>query len=122
MKVSTNILQFGAVVFLSTFSTVAVAQHLFSCEEAKPREVAMHAGNEFRELPVIFPQGKLYCSNGSLAYQKLYPHGLQKLSDEDAVAVALHSVEEACAGHSRELCKKYQARLSKLRAAIRTCV
>ena len=121
MKTSTKILQIGAITFVCTFSTVAVAQHLFMGGSATTRHVPPQMGSEFRELPVLFPQGKLYCADGSLAYQKLYPRGWQKLSDDEAVRIAVHSVDESCAGGPPDLCKEYRARLSKLRAAIRTC-
>lgn len=121
MKFSTNILYLGAFTFIFTFSTLAVAQHLFMGSALKQGGHDSKRSSGFRELPVFFPQGKLYCANGGLAYQRLYPQGWQKLTDEEAVTLAVESVDEACVGAAPELCKEYRARLSKLRAAIRTC-
>jgi hypothetical protein len=121
MPVSTKILQVGAITFLCTFSTIAWAQHIFSGSGANPQQAVSLKAPLFRELPIYFPQGKLYCADGSLAYRKLHPHGWQKLTDEDAVKIAVQSVEESCEEASPDLCKEYRVRLSKLRAAIRNC-
>jgi len=121
MLVSTKILQVGAITFLCTFSTLAWAQHILVESGANRQQAVSLKAPVLRELPIYFPQGKLYCADGSLAYRKLHPHGWQKLTDEDAVKVAVQSVEESCGEASADLCKEYRARLSKLRAAIRTC-
>lgn len=121
MQIPKKILYVGAITFLCTFSTLAVAQHLLMGSSSTQAVLAVNRSSGFRELPIFFPQGKLYCANGGLAYQKLYPHGWQRLTDEEAVTLAVQSVDEACVGAAPELCKEYRARLSKLRAAIRTC-
>jgi hypothetical protein len=121
MLVSTKILQVGAITFLCTFSTLAWAQHILVESGANRQQAVSLKAPVLRELPIYFPQGKLYCADGSLAYQKLYPHGWQKLTDEDAVKIAVQSVEESCEEASPDLCKEYRVRLSKLRAAIRNC-
>ena len=121
MPVSTKILQVGAITFLCAFSTIAWAQYILVESGANRQQGVSLKAPVIRELPIYFPQGKLYCAEGSLAYQKLYPHGWQKLTDEEAVKIAVQSVEESCVEASPNLCKEYRVRQSKLRAAIRNC-
>lgn len=121
MHIYQKILYLGVITFLCAFSTIAVAQHLFTASPTIMREATTLKNSGFRELPVFFPQGRLYCGDGTLAYQKLYPPGWQKLTNKEAVTLAVHSVDESCATASLELCKEHRARLSKLRSAIRTC-
>jgi hypothetical protein len=121
MRVSATIVKLGLCVFVATFSTVAVAQRLMGEEGSVSQQANTRRGIEIREIPVFFPQGRLYCADGSLAYQKLYPQGWQRISSEDAVRIASQSVDDACLGGDPHLCKEYRARLSKLRLAIRGC-
>lgn len=111
----------GVCVFVVTFSTVAMAQHLIGRGESVRVEPVALRSSEIREIPVFFPQGRLYCAGGSLAYQKLYPAGWQRISSQDAVKIASESVDEACLGGDPLLCKEYRKRLSALRLAIRGC-
>jgi hypothetical protein len=121
MRVSLKIAKIGALVFVVMFSTVAVAQRLIAREHRFPLSPEIRRTGTVREIPVFFPQGRLYCVNGTLAYQTLYPAGWARLSSEDAVKIASKSVEDACLGGDQSLCKEYRARLSKLRLAIRNC-
>ena len=122
MPISTKILQVGAITCICTFSTIALAQQIFLGSGADRQQAVLLKAPVPRQLPIYFPQGKLYCADGALAYRKLHPHGWQKLTDEDAVKIAVQSVEESCEEASADLCKEYRARLSKLRTAIRTCL
>lgn len=121
MLVPMRVIQTGAVLFALSFSTIATAQYfLFEAPQAPAAAPApLPAG--IRELPVNFPQGRLYCAKGSLAYMKLYPQEWETISAADAVRVASRSVDETCAGDDKATCREYRARLSKLRLAIRSC-
>lgn len=121
MRVSINVLKLGVVAFAITIAAVATAPRLISAEDGFTQNHRISRAGEIREIPVFFPQGRLYCANGSLAYQKLYPQGWQRISSEDAVKIAAQSVEDACLGGDQTLCKEYRARLSRLRLAIRGC-
>lgn len=120
MRVQLRIAKLSAVVFVLMFSSVAVAQHLIARDRLVLSQVRS-SQPAVREIPVFFPQGRLFCVHGSLAYQRLYPVGWEKLSADDAVKVASQSVDDACLGGDQNLCKEYRSRLSKLRLAIRGC-
>jgi hypothetical protein len=121
MRVSVRIAKVSAIVFVVMFSTVAVAQRLIARDHTLPLSPVISRNGTVREIPVFFPQGRLYCVNGTLAYQTLYPAGWARLSSDDAVKIASQSVDDACLGGDQNLCKEYRARLSKLRLAIRGC-
>lgn len=121
MRVSGTLAIVGLSIFVVMFSSVAVAQLLSVREEGAQVHTVSRQGSGIREIPVFFPQGRLYCANGSLAYQRLVPQGWVRISAEDAVKVANDSVEDACLGGDPHLCKEYRSRLSKLRLAIREC-
>lgn len=121
MRILPKIATLGAIVFIVMFSTVAVAQRLIGRGPKPAVTRAAYSRDMVREIPVFFPQGRLYCVRGALAYQTLYPVRWERLSPEDAVKMAAQSVEDACLGGEQTLCKEYRSRLSKLRLAIRGC-
>jgi len=121
MRIPLRVVQTGVVVFALTFSTLATAQHYLMGDEGAATVTRVRHQEGIRELPVQFPQGRLYCANGSLAYMKLHPQEWQRISSSDAVRLASQSVDEACAGGDPVTCKEYRVRLSKLRLAVRGC-
>lgn len=121
MHASIRVFQVAAVVFVLTFSTLATAQRLIKGARVETVSAPVRRFEGIREIPVFFPQGRLYCANGSLAYQKLYPREWQRISADDAVRVATQAVDDACGGGDPVVCREYRARLTKLRLAIRGC-
>ncbi len=121
MRVQLRIIKLSAVVIALMCSSGAVAQHLLARDRPLTAPKVASLQPAVREIPVFFPQGRLFCVRGALAYQRLYPLGWVKLSADDAVKLASQSVDDACLGGDQNLCKEYRSRLSQLRLAIREC-
>ena len=77
---------------------------------------------QVKALPVALPQGRLYCVDGTVMHERMYPRGLERISPADAVEIASTIADEACERSLRTNgCKAAQADLTSLRRALRSC-
>jgi hypothetical protein len=75
-----------------------------------------------RALPIKLPQGRLYCVNGVVMHERMYPRGFEPIAAADAVEIATTIADEACARSLRSTeCKAAQGDLTALRRSMRTC-
>ena len=117
----TKFIQISAAVSFAVGSTLLIAPHLSSDSKVKPVRMVKEQ-REVRALPVRLPQGRLYCVNGVVMHERMYPRGLERISSSDAVDVSARIADEACAASFRtQGCKSAQADLSALRRALRGC-
>jgi len=117
----TKFIQISAAVSFAAGSTLLIAPHLSSAAKVKTVR-AVKEQREVRPLPVTLPQGRLYCVNGEVMHERLYPRGLERVSSSDAVDVSARIADEACAASFRtQGCKSAQADLTALRRALRGC-
>lgn len=117
----TKFIQISAAVSFAVGSTLLVAPHFSPDPRVKPVRVVKEQ-QEVRALPVSLPQGRLYCVNGVVMHERLYPRGLERVSASDAVDVSARIADEACAPSFRTpACKSAQADLTALRRALRGC-
>lgn len=117
----TKFIHISAAVSFAVGSTLLVAPHFSPDPKVKlVRAVKQQRG--VRALPVSLPQGRLYCVNGVVMHERMYPRGLERISSADAVDVSARIADEACVASFRtQACKSAQADLTALRRALRGC-
>jgi hypothetical protein len=117
----TKFIHISAAVSFVVGSTILVAPHFSPDLTVKPVRKVQEQ-REVRALPVTLPQGRLYCVNGVVMHERMYPRGMERISASDAVDVSARIADEACASSFRTAaCKSAQADLTALRRAVRGC-
>ena len=114
-------LQVSAGIAFAAGATMLVAPTMGPAEKAsRPRPSVER--KQVKALPVALPQGRLYCVEGVVMHERMYPRGLERISPADAVEIASTVADEACERSMRAPgCKTAQADLTSLRRALRSC-
>jgi hypothetical protein len=117
----TKFLQVSAAIGFAAGATLLIAPGMEPADQA-PRPRPSVERKQVRALPVTLPQGRLYCVEGVVMHQRMYPRGLERISPADAVEIASTIADEACERSLRSSgCKAAQADLTSLRRALRSC-
>jgi len=77
---------------------------------------------EWVPLEAEIPQGRLFCGEGSLAYRKLLPARMQRISRGEVLLAAKEGATEACEHAWRTSgCKEAEERVATLRRVVSEC-
>ena len=117
----TKFLQVSAGIAFAAGATMLIAPSIGTTNQShRPRPTVER--KQVRALPVTLPQGRLYCVEGAVMHERMYPRGLERISPADAVEIVSTVADEACERSLRATgCKTAQADLKSLRRALRSC-
>ena len=117
----TKFLQVSAGIAFVAGATMLIAPGMGSANQPHRTRPSVER-KQVKALPVTLPHGRLYCVEGTVMHERMYPRGLERISPADAVEIASTIADEAC---ERSLgttgCKAAQADLTSLRRALRSC-